>query len=42
MYKYVHNLASAGRRVDFQLTEEQRMIQSMVRDFAEKDVAPLA
>lgn len=28
--------------MDFQLTEEQRMIQSMVRDFAEKDVAPIA
>lgn len=28
--------------MDFQLTDEQRMIQSMVRDFAEKDVKPLA
>ncbi|MCK5291502.1 MAG: acyl-CoA dehydrogenase [Thermoplasmata archaeon] len=28
--------------MDFQLTDEQRMIQSMVRDFAEKEVKPLA
>ncbi len=28
--------------MDFQLTDEQRMIQSMVRDFAEKDIKPLA
>jgi butyryl-CoA dehydrogenase len=28
--------------MDFQLTDEQRMIQTMVRDFAEKDVKPLA
>jgi alkylation response protein AidB-like acyl-CoA dehydrogenase len=28
--------------MDFQLTDEQRMIQSMVRDFAEKEVKPIA
>lgn len=28
--------------MDFELTDEQRMIQSMVRDFAEKEVKPIA
>jgi alkylation response protein AidB-like acyl-CoA dehydrogenase len=28
--------------MDFQLTEEQRMIKAMVRDFAEKEIAPRA
>jgi butyryl-CoA dehydrogenase len=28
--------------VDFELTEEQRMIRKMVRDFAEKEIAPIA
>ncbi|MFQ5884964.1 MAG: acyl-CoA dehydrogenase [Thermoplasmata archaeon] len=28
--------------MDFQLTDEQRMIQSMVRDFAENEVKPIA
>ncbi|UCD92557.1 MAG: acyl-CoA dehydrogenase [Methanobacteriota archaeon] len=28
--------------MDFQLTDEQKMIQSMVRDFAEKEVKPIA
>lgn len=28
--------------MDFQLTEEQRMIKEMVRDFAEKEIAPRA
>jgi alkylation response protein AidB-like acyl-CoA dehydrogenase len=29
-------------KMDFQLTEEQRAIQEMVRDFAEKEIAPRA
>jgi alkylation response protein AidB-like acyl-CoA dehydrogenase len=28
--------------MDFQLTEEQRAIREMVRDFAEKEIAPRA
>ncbi|MFC4738288.1 acyl-CoA dehydrogenase family protein [Bacillus daqingensis] len=28
--------------MDFQLTKEQRMIQDMVQDFAEKEIAPIA
>jgi butyryl-CoA dehydrogenase len=28
--------------MDFQLTEEQQMIRKMVRDFAEKEIAPIA
>ncbi|NJP36621.1 acyl-CoA dehydrogenase family protein [Alkalicoccus luteus] len=28
--------------MDFQLTKEQRMIQNMVKDFAEKEIAPIA
>ncbi len=28
--------------MDFQLTEEQRMVRDMVRDFAQKEVAPIA
>jgi alkylation response protein AidB-like acyl-CoA dehydrogenase len=31
-----------GEFMDFQLTEEQRAIQEMVRDFAEKEIAPRA
>ncbi len=27
--------------MDFTLTEEQRMVQNMVRDFAQKEVAPI-
>ncbi|HYY16111.1 MAG TPA: acyl-CoA dehydrogenase family protein, partial [Gammaproteobacteria bacterium] len=28
--------------MDFQLTDEQRMTQQMVREFAEKEIAPYA
>ena len=28
--------------MDFQLTEEQQMIRDMVKDFAEKEVKPVA
>jgi isovaleryl-CoA dehydrogenase len=28
--------------MDFQLTEEQRAVRAMVRDFAEKEIAPRA
>jgi alkylation response protein AidB-like acyl-CoA dehydrogenase len=28
--------------MDFALTDEHRMVQQMVRDFAEKEVAPMA
>jgi len=28
--------------VDFELTEEQKMIREMVRDFAENEIAPIA
>ncbi|MFQ6060123.1 MAG: acyl-CoA dehydrogenase family protein, partial [Thermoplasmata archaeon] len=37
------NGSDTGRgRMDFKLTEEQEMIKKMVRDFAEKEIAPLA
>jgi alkylation response protein AidB-like acyl-CoA dehydrogenase len=31
-----------GGEMDFKLTEEQRMIQDMARDFAQKEIAPIA
>ena len=28
--------------MDFELTDDQRMIRDMVRDFAQKEIAPIA
>lgn len=38
----VLSLSLSGLRMDFELTEEQRMVQEMTRAFAEKEVKPVA
>ncbi len=40
VYKYTKKIGRSGRNLNYDLTDEQKMIFKMIREFAEEEVAP--